>query len=198
VLAFVLVSQPAPPERVGPLPDGGFLLNSGWAIRPAGTQIGVSTFPMASVTTKDGRYVLVLNGGVTTPSVSVLDVQSQKELARTPLEDAWLGLTFNPKGDRLYVGGGSRASVYELGWADGKLTPMRTFVVVPPEKRTVKDFIGDLAFSPDGRMLYAADLYHDSLVVINPISGVVVQRVQTGHGPAYEAYIAQKGKEASA
>ena len=34
-------------EKVGPLPDGGFLLNSGWTIRPAGQQVPVDTFPMS-------------------------------------------------------------------------------------------------------------------------------------------------------
>lgn len=183
VLAFVLISQPEPPERVGPLPDGGFLLNSGWTIRPAGTSIPVSTFPMSSTLSKDGRFLLVLNAGVTTPSISVIDLSSNKEVGRTTVEDGWLGLIFNPKGDRVYVGGGSQASVFEFAWSDGKLTPARTFIVAPKEKRTAKDFIGDVAFSPDGRMLYAADLYHDSLVVINPLSGVVVQRIQTGRRP---------------
>src|ERR1035437_1014861 len=31
-LAMLLVSQPAPREQVGPLPNGGFLLSSGWRL----------------------------------------------------------------------------------------------------------------------------------------------------------------------
>ena len=40
--AIFLVSQPVPPERVGPRAGGGFLLNSGWTIKPAGEQIPLS------------------------------------------------------------------------------------------------------------------------------------------------------------
>ncbi len=65
----------------------------------------------------------------------------------------------------------------------GTLEPARTFEVVPAAQRTVRDFIGDVTFSPDGRLLYAADLYQDSLVVINPQSGMVIQRVKTGRRP---------------
>ena len=40
-----------------------------------------------------------------------------------------------------------------------------------------------MAFSPDGRLLYAADLYRDSVVVINPQSGMVIERYKTGRRP---------------
>ncbi len=182
-LAGLLVSQPAPREQVGPLAGGGFLLNSGWKLTPAGTQVPVGTFPMSSVLSPDGRFLIVLNAGVAPPSLSVIDIAAQRETSRTPVEDGWLGLVFNPKGDRLYVGGGAHAAIYEFAYAAGKLSPARTFLTVDAAKRTYRDFTGDLAFSPDGRLLYAADLYHDSLLVLNPLSGVVIDRIKTGRRP---------------
>jgi YVTN family beta-propeller protein len=181
VIAALVSSAPAPREQVGPLPDGGFLLNSGWSIHAAGKQVPVDTFPMASALSPDGRYLLVLNGGYNPPSISVIDTASARELGRTRVADAWLGLAFTPKGDRVYVGGGSRAAVFEFTFSEGKLQPARTFTVV--DKPTNRDFIGDVALSPDGRLIYAADLYHDSLVVINPQSGMVIERVKTGRRP---------------
>jgi YVTN family beta-propeller protein len=183
IASLALVSQPAPPERVGPLAGGGFLLNSGWRLAPAGTQVQLDTFPMSSALSPDGRYLLVLNGGYNPPSISVLDTASVSEIARVPVADAWLGLAFSPKGDRVYVGGGSRASVFEFTFSQGVLQPARTFVVVSEDKRTNRDFIGDVALTPDGRLIYAADLYHDSLVVINPQSGMVIDRIKTGRRP---------------
>jgi len=181
--ATLMVSQPAPPERVGLLPGGGFLLNSGWRLTPAGTQVPLDTFPMSSALAPDGRYLVVLNGGYNPPSISVLDTTSVRETSRVPVADGWLGLTFSPKGDRVYVGGGSRASVFEFSYAQGVLQPARTFVVVPEQQRTNRDFIGDVAISPDGRLIYAADLYHDSIVIINPQSGMVIERIKTGRRP---------------
>jgi DNA-binding beta-propeller fold protein YncE len=182
-MAALLSSQSVPPEQVGPLASGGFLLSSGWRLSPAGRQVALSTFPMSSAVSPDGKYVLVLNGGYLPPSISVLDAAAEKEIGRTPVPDAWLGLTFSPKGDRVYVGGGSQASVFEFTFAGGKLEPARTFVVVPKEKRTAKDFIGDVALDPQGRLLYAADLYHDSIAVINPQSGMVTDHFATGRRP---------------
>src|SRR5580698_3742549 len=183
VAAAVLCSQPVPPERVGPLPGGGFLLNSGWRLEPAGKQIPLDTFPMSTAVSPDGRYLLVLNGGYNPPSISVLETATGREIHRVRIADGWLGLTFSPKGDHVYVGGGSRAAVFEFSFADGALEPTRTFTVVSPDKRTHADFIGDVAMTPDGHLIYAADLYHDSLVVINPQSGMLIDRVKTGRRP---------------
>jgi YVTN family beta-propeller protein len=184
LLAALLASQPAPREQVGPLPGGGFLLNSGWRLEPAGKQVPVDTFPMSAALSPDGRYLLVLNGGYKPPSISVLEVAAQKEVARVPVEDAWLGLTFSAKGDRVYVGGGSRAAVYEFTFSSGSLQPARTFsVLANGAKPTNRDFIGDVALTPDGHLIYAADLYHDSVLVINPQSGIVIDRVKTGRRP---------------
>src|SRR5262245_55863160 len=75
-LGALLSSQPAPREQVGPLPRGGFLLNSGWRIDPAGTQVPLDTFPMSSTLSPDGKYLLVLNGGYRPPSINVIEIAS--------------------------------------------------------------------------------------------------------------------------
>jgi YVTN family beta-propeller protein len=179
----LLLSQPGQREQVGPTSDGGFLLSSGWKIKPAGTQIPVDTFPMSAAVSPDKKTLLVLNGGYNPPSVSVIDIATSKETSRVPVPDGWLGLTITKAGDKVYVGGGAQASVYEFNLKNGALTPSRVFPVVAAKDRKANDFIGDVALTPDGHLLYAADLYHDSVVVINPQSGLVLSRVKTGRRP---------------
>jgi DNA-binding beta-propeller fold protein YncE/phospholipase C len=175
-----LFSQPVPRERVGPRPDGSFLLNSGWILSPAGRQVPLSTFPMASALSRDGRRLVILQGGYLPPELSVHDAKTLAELDRKPVEDAWLGLAFAPKGNLFYAGGGSRAAVYEFELtAEGKIEPRRTFPVVRPEKRQERDFIGDVKLSPDGRLIYAAALFRDSILVINPQTGMVIEEWKT-------------------
>ena len=182
-LVAILGSQPTPREQVGPLPGGGFRLNSGWVLDPVGKQVPLDTLPMSTALSPDGKYLLVLNGGYRPPSITVIDAASSAVTGRVPVADAWLGLTFTPRGDRVYVGGGSKASVFEFTFANGKLTPARTFVVPSADKVSGHEMIGDVALSPDGRMLYAADLYHDSVAVLNPQSGMVIDRIKTGRRP---------------
>src|SRR5262249_38103632 len=113
-LGALVSSAPAPPVRVGPQPDGGFLLHTGWRLTPAGKQIPLSTLPMSMALSPDGKRLLVLNGGYLPPSISVIDLAGEREMARVPVEDAWLGITFNRKGDRVFVGGGSKPFVFEF------------------------------------------------------------------------------------
>jgi DNA-binding beta-propeller fold protein YncE len=184
VLAVLSSSQQVPREQVGVLPDGGFLLNSGWRVKPAGTQIPLDTLPMSSALSPDGRFLVVLNGGYRPPSLSVLDTKDGHEIGRTQVADAWLGLAFSSNGRTLWVGGGSQASIFEFSFDEnGKLQPSRTFEIVKAADRTSHDFIGDVAVSPDGHLLYACDLYHDNIVVVNTQSGVVIDRFKTGRRP---------------
>src|SRR5258708_10450463 len=182
-LVAILGSQPAPREQVGPLPGGAFLLNSGWRLDPVGRQVPLDTLPMSTALSPDGKYLLVLNGGYRPPSVSVIETASGRVTGSVPVADGWLGLAISPKGDTVYVGGGSQASLFEFAFANGVLKPARTFVVVPEAQRGAQDFIGDVAFSPDGRLLYAANLYRDSISVVNPQSAMVIAQFTTGPPP---------------
>ncbi len=181
--ALALLSQPVPREQVGMQPDGSFLLSSGWRIKAAGTQIPVDTFPMAAAVTPDKKFLLVLNGGYNPPSISVIDIATNKAVGRTPVPDGWLGLVITKAGDKVYVGGGSQAAIYEFSLANGVLKPSRMFPIVAQKDRKPEDFIGDVQLSPDGHLLYAADLYRNSVVVVNPQSGLVVSRIKTGRRP---------------
>ncbi len=185
--AWLLTSQPAAnkPQTLGPTADGGYLIPNGWKIKPVGTQLQLDTFPMASVITRDGKYMVVLNGGYKPPSLSVVDTSTMKETSRTPVSDGWLGLAMTRDEKFLYVGGGARASVFEFAFdaATGKVTPARTFEAVAQADRKPEDFIGDVQISPDGRLIYAADLYRDRVIVINPQSGRVIEQFPTGRRP---------------
>lgn len=124
-------------------------------------------FPMSLAVAPDG-HVLVLSGGAKA-SISVVNG------AEIPLPDAWLGLTFAPNGKMVYAGGGSRGVVYEFSYAQGELKLAR--------EMKAGDFTGDVALSPDGHLIYAADLFANAIVVINPQSGRVIDRFKTGRRP---------------
>jgi YVTN family beta-propeller protein len=124
-------------------------------------------FPMSLAVAPDG-HVLVLNTGAK-PSISVVNG------VELPLPDAWLGLTFAPNGKMVYAGGGARGVVYEFAYAQGELKLAR--------EMKAGDFAGDVALSPDGHLIYAADLFANAIVVINPQSGRVIDRFKTGRRP---------------
>ncbi|HEY6991782.1 MAG TPA: alkaline phosphatase family protein [Bryobacteraceae bacterium] len=189
------VSQQSAREKVGPLPDGGFLLNSGWTIRPAGQQVHVSTLPMSAALSTNGKFLLVMNAGYDPPTISVIDVAQKKEIGRTPLPDCWLGLVAGP-GDLVYAGGGTTGKVFELSLnpETGALTRAREFDAVRNTAEKGKSFIGDVELSPDAHLLYAADLSGDSIAVINLRTGRLTDRWKTGRRP-YRIVVTPDGRQ---
>ncbi len=182
--AVALLSQPEFRLRVGALPGGRFLIPNGQFVQPAGRQIPLDTFPMAALLTPDKRNLLVLHGGFNRPSLVVLDPATLQERSRASFDDAWLGLAVHPNSRTVYVSGASRHNVHELTLSDeGLLTPSRVFEVTPAAQRTPTDFLGDLALSPDGRLIFLADLYNNAIKVINPQSGRVIENWKTARRP---------------
>jgi DNA-binding beta-propeller fold protein YncE len=145
--------------------------------------IPVGQFPISVATTPDNKYLLVLNTGATPASISVIDLATAKELNQTPVPDAWLGLTLTKAGDKVYVGGGAQAAVFEFNFKAGVLTPGRTFPIATGKDKTPQDFAGDVKLAPDGHLLYVANLYRDTVVVMNPQSGLILSKFKTGRRP---------------
>ena len=135
---------------------------------------------MSSAVSRDGKYVLILQAGYMPPTISSHDAATMKQIASVRVPDAWLGLAFEPASTLFYVGGGSRACVYEFELlSDGRIEQRRTFTFVPENQRKHTDFIGDVAVSPDGRLLYAAALLRDVIFVVNLSTGIVIEEWKT-------------------
>lgn len=182
--AISLLSQRQVRDLVGAITGTRYLLPTGQMVDAAGRQFPLDTFPMSAILTPDKKHLLILHGGFNKPSVAVFDPVSMTERSRLHFDDAWLGIAVHPGGRTVYVGGASRHNVHELTLSpEGILAPARVFEVTPPSERKPADFLGDLALSPDGRLIYLADLYNDAIKVINPQSGRVIENWKTARRP---------------
>jgi hypothetical protein len=118
---------------VGPLAQGGFLLNSGWA--GPGGQTGPARHA-AHVHRALARWQIP--AGAERRIQAAIHRGARRRTGRVvssvPVPDAWLGWPSRRKGDRVYVGGGSRAAVFEFTSPMATLTPARTFPVCRPPR----------------------------------------------------------------
>ena len=138
---------------------------------------------MSARLSADQEHLLVLQAGYEVPAVSVIDISKRVELSSLELPDAWLGLELNHAGDRVYVGGGRRGSVWELSFRDGALALEREFSIPNQCGEDCASLIGDVRMDADGRILYALDILGDRVVVINTQSGLVLGEFPTGAAP---------------
>ena len=151
-----------------------------WRIQPAGTQVALDSLPLSAAVSPDGKFLLALNAG-SQPSISVVETAGMKETARVAIADAGLGLAFSPDGRRVYAGGGARNAVLEFTFSPaGELKASRE---LSAGQAAANSFIGDVAVSPDGRLVLATDLFHDRVLVINAQSGQITGAFKSGRRP---------------
>ena len=159
-------------------------LPANWRIQPAGTQVALDSLPTSAAVSPDGKFLLSLNAG-SRPSISVVDTAAMKETARVAIPDAGLGLAFSSDGRRVYAGGGARNAVLEFTFSlAGELKASREISAGSPSAQpATTNFIGDVAVSPDGRTVLAADLFHDRVLAINTQSGQIAGTFKSGRRP---------------
>ena len=191
LLGLVLYSQQRRPQTVGPLPEGGFLLNTGWRIRPAGTAIPLSTLPMSAALAPDGRMMAALNGGYLPSSVDLLDMEAVRKVSGVPITDGWRGLVFSADGGKLYAGGGARGQIVEMTTAGNRLAVVRRIDLYPGEKPGVAHLIGEILYQGDH--LLVADTAQDKVILVDPASGTVARAISTVRNP-YSMLLAPDGQ----
>ena len=179
MLAADLSAQP----KVGRQTDASVILPTGQRITPSGTQVVVNSMPIAAGASADGKHLLVLQTGYETPTVRVLDTLDKSLGDEVELPDAWLGLTFNKAGDRVYVSGGARQSVWELSFRSGTLQLEREFSLPDECRSDCASLIGDVLLDRDDRTLYALDVLRDRVIIVNSQSGIVLGEFKTGIAP---------------
>ena len=138
---------------------------------------------MSTEPASDGRHLLVLQAGHESPSLIAVDTGSGTLAGRVELADAWLGLTAHPSGEKIYVGGGARGSVWEVSISRGSLRVAREFPLGGDCHSQCDTLIGDVRLDKDGRLLYALDLFRNRVVVVNTQSGLVLGEFRTGAAP---------------
>jgi sugar lactone lactonase YvrE len=176
------------------------ILPNGWRIAPAGRHLDAGDLPLAMALHPDGRHLVITNNGWSKPSLRVVDLGRRQVIQKMALDHAWLGLVWHPDGKRLFSSGAADNSIREIEWRGGKLAPGRTFTLAPPQKtvpgpRRLENpgFVGGLALSPDGRTLYAAHVYGESLAAVDVKTGRVLSRA-TLPAEAYGTLVSPDGR----
>ncbi len=173
--------------RPGVLGQGVTLLPNGWRIAPAGRHVQVGDLPLAMVESPDGRLLLIVNNGYAAPTITIVDREHEYVRETVPLDHAWLGMAWHPDGKRLYVSGAGNNTVHEMQFAAGKLTrgidlvlgrPMDAPASAPNRPAPVpQSFVGGLAISPDGSLLFAVHVLGQIVSVVDLKSGHVLRSI---------------------
>ena len=188
---LVAVAAAAPPDPNRPGQEGNVtLLPNGWRIAPVGRHVAVGDFPISVVESPDGCCAVVSTAGVSSPTLTVVDVE--RMMVRQSLEpgNAWLGLAFSPDGRRLYSSAGSDNAIDVFLWKDRKLEKEKRIAL---GERLTTSFLAGLAVSADGRRLFIVNPLELTLSAVDLESGRV-ERMVTLPAEPYTCLLSKDGK----
>jgi YVTN family beta-propeller protein len=139
--------------------------------------------PVAMTFAPDSSRIVVVLSGYREQGVQVVDPRSRRVLQTVVQPSAFMGAVFSRDGQTLYVSGGNQDQVYVYAWGDSATLRDSIALGPKPDSTGGRVYPARLARSPDGTRLYVAANLADSLLVVDPVSRRVVQRLATGRYP---------------
>jgi len=176
------------PTFTSPLPTG-------LSLDPAGESIDLGSLPINLMLAPEKDKAVVVLSGWREQGIQVVELKTRK-VTQTLLQDgAFYGAAFSPDGHRLCVSGGNTDLLFIYAWRGGAATLENKFELAKTKttEGTGTSYPAGLAFSPNGKFIYAAENIADRLAVVNAATGEIVQRFSTDHYP-YGVALASDGQ----
>src|SRR5262249_44256790 len=172
------------------------LLVSGWKTTPAGRQLPSGDMILSGRVSPDGKLFAFTNTGYTHHALHIVDLATEKETATFQMEQAWSGLAFSPKGDRIYVSNGAAYKGSDIQtfdrWDNGGGEERRGgYSLYGAQKdQTAVAWIGT---SLDGALLYALNNSDQQLYILETRGGRAIARLRVGDHPI-AAHLSKDGR----
>jgi YVTN family beta-propeller protein len=206
-LAAVTVAQRASVVHPGYTGGGVTLLPNGWRISPAGRHFAIGDLPLAMTLSPDGHALVVTNNGYAKPTLRVVDLDRQQIASTFSLDDAWLGMAWDPDGAHLYSSGAAANSIVELSWQNDRFRAAGTIQLVPSSRALAtpadtppndtrpvgQSFVGGLAITPDGAHVCAVHVLGQIVNLVDTKKKAVVATQKLPAEP-YSCLVSRDGK----
>jgi DNA-binding beta-propeller fold protein YncE len=153
------------------------LLPNGWKLTPAGEQIDIADLPLNLIITRDEKYALTSNSGAKENSISVIDLESKKEIQRILVDKTWRGIVFNSDESKLFVSGANNNLIYIYSFNSGYLAPIDTITIGKPFPKE-KISITGIAFLKNKNLLLAVSKMSNSLYVCDIENKKVINEIK--------------------
>ncbi len=177
-------------------PSGETVLPNGRLITPEGVQVTVEPHPYGMALSPDGKLLVTANTGTWPFSLSIIsalasnapDVQQippgyPPKHSDVEPSSVYMGLAIAGDNRTAYVSEGDTGKIDAYDLQLGQRSQVISLDHEFNGRNYRHSFSGALALSPDGKLLYALDLAHFELVVIETRSGTIRWRVEVGRLP---------------
>jgi len=163
----------------GPRPDGFTLLHNQWPIHPVGDQVALGDFPVGMAVSPRGDFAAVLHAGHEGHEVRVVELSTQRVVARAPLNESYCGIAFSADGAQLVCSGASDGVLHVFSFSRGKLTARPDIRVTDTSGASV---VAGFALSSDSRAAVVALAFDNRVVRVDLESGATRWTADLGSG----------------
>ncbi len=153
------------------------LLPNGWKLTPVGDQVAIGELPLNLVITKDEKYAITSNSGAQINSISVVDIESKKEIQRIIVDKTWLGIVFNNDDSKLFVSGANNNLIYIYNFNAGYLTLSDSIIIGQPFPKEDVSVAG-LDYWKNKNLLLAVSRLSNSLYVCDIAKKKVIKQIK--------------------
>ncbi len=156
------------------------LLPNGWRLTPVGKSISVGELPLNLVVSPDGKFAFTSNSGVGPHSISVIRLDSLKEIQRMPIPKTWRGLALNADGTLLFASGANDDCIRVYSFNGDSLTYRDSIGLKAPDSKEWISVTGLaylaktnelLAVSKKSNTLYRVSVDKKRVVATLPMNG---------------------------
>ncbi|HLW53786.1 MAG TPA: bifunctional YncE family protein/alkaline phosphatase family protein [Candidatus Angelobacter sp.] len=159
-------------------------LATGNRLDPVGEFIDLGSMPLNMALAPGGKQLVAVLSGWREQGIQVIDLESLKVTQTIEQDAAFFGLAFSQDGKKFYVSGGNEDLVYAYSWNNGSATLEKKIVLGEKKAdKTGSRYPAGIAAAKHGNLIYVAENVGDSLAVVDPAAGRVVQRFPTDHYP---------------
>ena len=164
---------------IGVQRDGSIVVPNGQLLTPAGTHIEVNDRPLGMVLAPNRRTLAVVTGSnFNSRGLHLIDIDTSTVTQTINIANSFVGVAFNPAGNRIFVGGGSSNDVKLF--AAGPSGAFAADGTIPVSGGAAPS---GLSLSPDGTRLYVALNMTHEVAVIDTAARRILARVPVGIYP---------------
>jgi YVTN family beta-propeller protein len=170
--------------------EGETILPNGRLLTPRGRQLTTAPHPFGMALSGDGKVLVTVNGGIEPFSLTVIhgadgaspesrQIPSAVRTDKQAMPSAFVGAAVDTPRRLIYASGGD----------DGRIAIFSLDAGVPADSISLSTpaqpdaFVTDIALSADGRLLYALDLAHYRMVVVDTVARAVLSSIGVGRNP---------------
>jgi len=170
------------------------VIPNGRLVQPYGLSFRTAPHPYGLCLSPDGKIAVTANSGTSPLSITILrNIQTPyPEIRQIPpgpgtdkgiLESVFMGLAISPDNSTVYVSGGQANRIYRFDLESGNEKGFIDCKSIEDGRDYTTGYIGDMVLNREGTRLYAVDQINFILLIVDPVEGKVLHRVQTGRYP---------------